>query len=104
FGYYWRDDAKLTTLATNIKNIVGDEVRAGFEFGFTSRDNRFNIGPELWFSSHALNGKFFFRSYTSMELIVSAHYLIKNMIRLGVGIGGAPLEDIGTPDLCALLR
>ena len=104
FGYYWRDDAKLTTLATSIKNIVGDEVRAGFELGFTSKDNRFNIGPEMWFSSHALNGKFFYRSYTSIELIVSAHYLIADMIRLGLGIGGAPMEDIGTPDLRALFR
>ena len=59
FGYYWRDDAKLTTLSTNIKNVVGDEVRAGIELGFTSKNNQFNIGPELWFSSHALNGKFF---------------------------------------------
>jgi OOP family OmpA-OmpF porin len=104
FGFYWRDDAKVTNLPTNIKNVVGDEVKTGIEFGFTSRNNRFNIGPELWFSSHALNGKFFHKNYTSVELIVSAHYLIANTIRLGVGIGGAPLEDIGTPDLRALFR
>lgn len=104
FGYYWRDDAKLTTLPTQIKDIVGDEVRVGLELGFTSKDNRFNIGPEMWFSSHALNDKFFFKKYTSIELIVSLHYLIANTIRAGFGIGGAAMSDIGTPELRALFR
>lgn len=104
FGYYWRDDAKLTDLPTQIKDIVGDEVRTGLELGFTSKDDRFNIGPEMWFSTHALNGKFFYKKYTSIELIVSAHYLIADLIRLGVGIGGAPMSDIGTPDVRALFR
>src|SRR5439155_10704638 len=35
---------------------------------------------------------------------VSAHYLIKDVIRLGVGIGGAPMSDIGTPDIRFLFR
>ena len=104
FGYYFRDDAKITDLPSQVKDIVGDEVRAGLELGFTSRDNRFNIGPEVWFSSHALNDKFFFRRYTSVEVLVSAHYLIADTIRLGVGIGGAALQDIGTPDVRALFR
>src|SRR5262249_35787360 len=104
FGYLWRDDAKLTTLPTNIKNVVGDEVRAGIELGITTRDNRFNIGPELWFSTHALNDKFFHKRYTSIELIVGAHYLIADTIRIGFGFGGAALEDIGTPDYRALFR
>jgi OmpA-OmpF porin, OOP family len=104
FGYYWRDDAKITTLPTSVKNIVGDEVRAGIEFAFTTKDNSFNIGPELWFSSHALNSEFFHKSFTSLELLVSAHYLIAHTMRIGVGIGGAPLSDIGTPELRALFR
>ena len=29
--------------------------------------------------------------------MVSAHYLIADMFRIGVGIGGAPQQDIGTP-------
>ena len=44
------------------------------------------------------------RRYTSIELMLSMHYLIADLIRIGVGIGGAPMEDIGTPELRALFR
>lgn len=104
FGYYWRDDAKITSLPTDIKNIVGDEVRVGIELGYTTRNNRFNIGPEIWFSSHALNDKFFYKQYTSLEILASVHYLIADMFRIGFGIGGAAQQDIGTPQLRALFR
>ena len=104
FGYYWRDDAKITNLPTDIKNIVGDEVTSGIELAYTTQNNRFNIGPELWFSSHALNDKFFHREYTSLELMASAHYLIADMFRIGVGIGGALQQDIGTPQMRVLFR
>ena len=104
FGYYWRDDAKITDLATQLKNVVGDTINAGLELAFTSKDNRFNIGPELWFASEALHGKFMYKGYTELELIVSAHYLIADQVRIGVGIGGAPVKDIGTPELRALFR
>ncbi|HWE28332.1 MAG TPA: thrombospondin type 3 repeat-containing protein, partial [Polyangia bacterium] len=104
FGYLWRTDAKLTTLATNRANVVGDETRFAGELAYTTKDNRFNIGPEVWLSSHALNDRFFHKNYVSMEIIASAHYLFADMIRLGVGIGGAPLSDIGTPEMRVLLR
>src|SRR5260370_19146289 len=58
----------------------------------------------MWFSSHALNRKFFHKRYTSIELIVAAHYLIANMFRASVGLGGAPMSDIGTPDIRFLFR
>src|SRR6202012_5358728 len=35
FGYYWRDDATLVQPVT-LQNVVGDEVRAGIELGYTS--------------------------------------------------------------------
>jgi outer membrane protein OmpA-like peptidoglycan-associated protein len=104
FGYYWRDDAKITNLPSQIKDVVGDQITAGLELAFTSKNDRFNIGPELWFASEPLHGKFMYKSYTSLELIISAHYLIKDLIRVGVGLGGAPLSDIGTPDVRALFR
>jgi len=104
FGYYWRDDAKITNLPTNIKNIVGDEVNVGLELAYTTQNNRFNIGPEVWFSSHALNDKFFHKEYTSLEILASLHYLIADMFRIGFGIGGAAQQDIGTPQLRAMFR
>jgi outer membrane protein OmpA-like peptidoglycan-associated protein len=104
FGYLWRDDAKYTNLPTNIKNVIGDEVRVGLELAYTSQNNRFNIGPEMWFSSHALNDKFFHKEFTSLELFLSMHYLIADMFRIGFGIGGAPQQDIGTPQMRAMFR
>ena len=104
FGYYWRDDAKITNLPTALKNIVGDEVEAGFELAYTTKNNRFNIGPEVWFSSHALNDKFFYKTYTSLEILASVHYLIADMFRIGVGVGGAAQQDIGTPQARVLFR
>lgn len=104
FGYYWRDDAKITNLPTALSNIVGDEVRAGIELAYTTQNNRFNIGPEIWFSSHALNDKFFHKEFTSLEIMASAHYLIADMFRIGFGIGGAAQQDIGTPQMRAMFR
>jgi outer membrane protein OmpA-like peptidoglycan-associated protein len=104
FGYYWRDDAKYAPIATSLANIVGDEVRVGLEFAYTSQNNRFNIGPEMWFQSHALNDKFFHKEFTSLELFLSVHYLIADMFRIGFGIGGAPQQDIGTPQMRAMFR
>jgi OmpA-OmpF porin, OOP family len=104
FGYYWRDDAKYTNLPAAVQNIVGDEVRVGIELGYTTKNNRFNIGPEIWFQSHALNDKFFHKEYTSLEILGSAHYLIADMFRIGVGVGGAAQQDIGTPQVRAMFR
>jgi len=104
FGYYWRDDAKITNLPTSIANVVGDEVTTGIELAYTTQNNRFNIGPEIWFSSHALNDKFFHKEFTSLEILASAHYLIADMFRIGVGVGGAAQQDIGTPQARVLFR
>jgi OOP family OmpA-OmpF porin len=104
FGYYWRPDAKYTNLPTAIQNVIGDEVQAMFEFGYTTKNNRFNIGPEIWFQSHALNDKFFHKEYTSLEIMAAAHYLIADVVRIGIGVGGAPQQDIGTPQARFLFR
>src|SRR6185312_5823155 len=104
FGYYWRDDAKYTMLPTALANVVGDEVRVGIELGYTTQNNRFNIGPEVWFSSHALNDKFFHKEFTSLEILASVHYLIADMFRIGFGLGGAAQQDIGTPQMRAMFR
>ncbi|HWE26865.1 MAG TPA: OmpA family protein [Polyangia bacterium] len=103
-GYYWRDDAKYTSLPADVANIVGDEVRAGAEFAYTTPDNRFNFGPEIWVSSHALNGKFLNSEYTSVEIFATIHYLIADLFRVGFGVGGAPQQDIGTPQVRVLFR
>ena len=51
-----------------------------------------------------VGGSAFGTSYTSLEMLLGAHYLIKRLVLVGLGVGVGLLREPGTPDARLLLR
>ena len=70
-------------------------------------ERRFAVGPEAVLATQVLgtdSTKPFYRDYTSLEVLLAAHYNIARQVNLGVAGGIGILRQPGTPDGRVLLR
>src|SRR5207248_2674675 len=84
---------------------AGSELQVQASLGWAGLGGRLNVGPELLLAT-VLSGAFS-RQLTSLEGLVGAHYLARDTVLVGVGIGAGllgHLDQPGTPDFRALVR
>ena len=104
-GYLIRWESKLADKLGAAGSTAGQELQLGAGLGWAFFDDKsLHVGPELVVASITNGGHVFERAYTSIEALVGADYLIKNMIQVGAAIGAGLLKEPGTPDLRVLVR
>jgi uncharacterized repeat protein (TIGR01451 family) len=103
-AFYYRPDQSIGTLPTGSGNTVGPEVNFGAAVAYADMERGFAVGPEALLSTVVTGGNGFKQDYTSLELLLGAHYNIKQMFQVGLGGGVGLLREPGTPDGRVLLR
>ena len=104
-GFYYRPQALLgnSTFAEDGRRM-GSELQFGAALAYADWERRFAIGPEALLSTVVTGGKPFGPDYTSLELLLGAHYNIKNLIQTSLAVGTGILREPGTPDFRLLFR
>ncbi|MFO0576088.1 MAG: OmpA family protein [Polyangia bacterium] len=103
-GFLYRPDASLGAFMTPDGSSTGSSVQLGAGIGYADTVRRFAIGPEALLSTVVVNGNAFKRDFTSLEVLLGAHYNIAGQVQLGVAGGVGVLREPGTPDARALFR
>ncbi|MFO0578255.1 MAG: OmpA family protein [Polyangia bacterium] len=105
FGFYYRPEATIgSTTFSEDGRRMGSEFQIGAALAYADFERRFAIGPEALMSTIVLNGKPFAADYTSLEVLLGAHYNIKHAVQIGAAVGTGILREPGTPDVRALFR
>ena len=65
---------------------------------------RFAVGPEAILATQVIGAEGITRDYTSLEVLLGAHYNIAKLIQVGLAGGLGILRQPGTPDGRVLLR
>ena len=103
-GFLYRPDASLGSYMTPDGSTTGSAVQLGAALSYADTQRRFAVGPEALLSTVVSNGNAFKRDYTSLEVLLGAHYNIAGLVQVGVAGGLGVLREPGTPDARALLR
>ena len=103
-GFLYRPDANLGTFMIPDGSTTGSAIQLGVSASYADTVRRFAIGPELLVSTMVVGGHAFQRDYTSLELLLGAHYNIAGQVQVGAAAGLGILREPGTPDARALLR
>ena len=103
-GFLYRPDATLGNFMIPDGSTTGSSVEFGAAVSYADTVHRFAIGPEALLSSVVVNGNAFKRDFTSLEVLLGAHYNIAKQVQVGVAGGLGVLREPGTPDARALLR
>ena len=103
-GFLYRPEASLGSFLTPDGSVTGSSIQLGAAIGYADTVRRFAIGPEALLSTVVVNGNAFRADYTSLEVLLGAHYNIASLIQVGVAGGLGVLREPGTPDARALLR
>ncbi|HNN97548.1 MAG TPA: OmpA family protein, partial [Pseudomonadota bacterium] len=103
-GFLYRPEASLGTFLTPDGSVTGSSIQLGAALGYADLVHRFAIGPEALLSTVVVNGNAFRPDYTSLEVLLGAHYNIARLIQVGVAGGIGTLREPGTPDARALFR
>jgi outer membrane protein OmpA-like peptidoglycan-associated protein len=103
-GFYWRPDQLIGTLPDGSGNGMGAEVQLGLAAAYARPELGLAVGPEAVLSTIVTGGHAFTGGYTSIELLLGAHYHVKRRVALGLGVGTGLLREAGTPDARLLLR
>ncbi len=104
FGVLIRPDAVLGTPVFPEGVSVGTAIQLGALVQYADRCRRFAVGPEVLFSSVITSGHTFQSDYTSLELLLGAHYNVAGKVQLGLAGGLGLLREPGTPDGRLLVR
>jgi len=103
-GFLYRPDANLGTFLIPDGSTTGSAIQLGAAVSYADTVKRFAIGPELLLSSVVVGGHAFQRDFTSLEVLLGAHYNIAGAVQVGAAAGLGILREPGTPDARALLR
>ena len=84
-------------------SVTGSSVQLGAALGYADLVHRFAIGPEALLSTVVVNGNAFRPDYTSLEVLLGAHYNIARLIQVGVagGIGTCASQARPMPVRCS---
>ena len=107
-GFLFRAPAQLGASDPR-GSTVGSELQIGAAVSYADTVRRFAIGPEAILSTTLLGNddlhpQPFSSDYTSLEVLLGAHYNIAKLINLGLAGGIGILRTPGTPDGRVLLR
>ena len=103
-AFYYRPEQLIGTLPEGAGNSMGSELQFGAAVGYARPDLRLVVGPEAVLSTIVTGGRGFTPSYTSLEVLLGAHYNLVRRVQLGLGAGIGVLREPGTPDARLLLR
>ena len=103
-GFLYRPDATLGAFMVPDGSSTGSAIQLGAAVSYADTERRFAVGPELLLSTGVTNGNAFKRDFTSLELLLGAHYNIASLVQLGLAGGLGVLREPGTPDARVLLR
>jgi len=92
----------LVSLGDSEGNAVGTELFTNAALGFTLLNNRLTFGPEFWANTGLT--KPFMNTGTSGEVALGVHYLIADVVQVGVGGGLGLFRQAGTPAARGLLQ
>jgi outer membrane protein OmpA-like peptidoglycan-associated protein len=102
-GILGRAEAHLNG-STGAGSEVGTELHFGALLQYADVVRRFAIGPEATVATVITGGHAFQNRYTSIEVLLGAHYNIANQVQIGAGVGLGVLREPGTPDARLLVR
>jgi outer membrane protein OmpA-like peptidoglycan-associated protein len=80
---------------------LGTELFGGVSAGLRLANGKLLIGPEVY-ASTVFKGGAFDRESTPVEGLLSAHYCVANVVRLGGGVGAGFTHGFGSPKVRAL--
>jgi OOP family OmpA-OmpF porin len=80
---------------------LGNELFGALSLGARAAGGKLLIGPEVWVSTVVENGAFAERS-TPFEGVLSAHYCVAEVMRIGAAVGPGFTRGMGTPRVRAL--
>lgn len=106
-GFQYRPAAQIGTGVELAGSSVGSELQFGAAIAYADMVRRFAVGPEAVLATQVLGTdatKPFTRDFTSLELLLGAHYNIAHLVNVGLSGGIALLNQPGTPDGRLLLR
>lgn len=104
-GFYYRPQSVLgNDNFSQDGRRMGSEIQLGAAISYADWERRFAIGPEAILSTVVIGGQAFGPDYTSLELLLGAHYNIKNLIQTSLAAGTGILREPGTPDFRLLFR
>jgi len=104
FAFYYRPEATIGDAAPMRGNTIGSEIQLGAQVAYWDKVRRFSVGPEALLSTVVVGGSAFGRDYTSLEILVGAHYHLFRQVLAGLAVGTGVLREPGTPDARVLLR
>jgi OOP family OmpA-OmpF porin len=106
-GFQYRPAAQIGSGVDLAGSTVGSELQLGAAIAYADMQRRFAIGPEAVLATQVLGDnspKPFYRDFTSLEILLGAHYNIAHTVNVGVAGGIGLLRQPGTPDGRVLLR
>ena len=91
-GFNYRNDT-----STFGGTPLGSEFVFGASAGAHLLDRKLLVGPELYGSTVVTNGSAFAKTNTPLELLLGAHYLIGDSVRVGLGVAPGLTRGLGEP-------
>ncbi len=104
FGVLIRPDAIVGTPVLLDGSSTGTATQFGALLQYADVQRRFAVGPEALLSSVITGGHAFKPDYTSLEVLLGAHYNVAKQVQLGLAGGVGILREPGTPDGRLLFR
>lgn len=103
-AFLYRPEASLGNLSMGAGNTVGPSIQLGASLKYAHVGLGLAVGPEAILNTVISNGNAFKTEFTSIELLLGAHYSIARTFQVGIGAGLGLLREPGTPDVRGLLR
>ena len=106
-GFLYRPSARIGMGVDDAGSSVGSELQFGAAIAYADTKRRFAIGPEATMGTVLLGtdaAKPFARDFTTLEVLLGAHYNVARVLNLGLGGGIGVLRAPGTPDFRLLAR
>jgi outer membrane protein OmpA-like peptidoglycan-associated protein len=97
-GFLYRATAQLSATVAPAGNTVGSEVQLAAGLDYVALDRRFSVGPEATLSLAVAPNLPSGQQVATLELFGAAHYLVADLIQLGLGVGAAVAGSPGPPD------
>jgi hypothetical protein len=103
-GFLYRPTAVIGNFTIPDGSSASSSLQIGASIQYADTEHRFAIGPEALFSTQVLNGNAFRTDFTSLEVLLGAHYNIARQVQIGLAGGLGVLREAGTPDFRGLFR
>ena len=96
-GFLYRGTAQLSAALAPAGNTVGSEVQLAAGLDYVALDRRLSVGPEATLSLAVAPNLPSGQQVATLELFGAAHYLVADLIQLGLGVGVAVAGEPGPP-------